>query len=252
MGKLVDFSDVQPVVDAYSTADIPAFAILHDKQLKFKFTGEDIDEGIEYLAKILEQMKAAGNYAVFTLCMYEDLGNQKIKSSTSYDQSFNFQLNKNDNASVGRVNNGLDYTALAVENAQLKMKLARLEEEDDSPEESQMEAMMGRIMDMPGVDTLIGAIAAKLTDVIGGIGGNSNTPPPDEVTVLDAEGKPFRMKRVAGIVGVEEQSRVAKAIDELSDTVKDVPELLEKLVRFAKKDPFKFKLYMTALRGMKY
>ena len=49
-----------------------------------------------------------------------------------------------------------------------------------------------------------------------------------------------------------EENRLYVAVDALADVLPDAADLLEKLVRMNKKDPFKFKFFVAGLRGMKY
>ena len=248
----MQYSSIDDIVNAYEEQEIPAFAVFHDKQLIAKYVDDDIGAGSDRLKNLLQRWKDAGSYAVYTIAFYEDLPGGKVKSSTPYDTSFNFQLNQNSNAPrMGSVDRGSsDYTDLAVENAILKMKLAAYEEaEDEEVKEDPLIGAIGKFMEIPGVEGLIGAIANRASDFIASVGKNSAG---ETAVMYDEHGNPIQMRRVSGIDTVtDENKRVNDAICSLSVGVPDIVDLLEKLALLQKRQPMKFKLFLAGLRGMK-
>ena len=249
MAKMVQFNTVEDVVSAYENAAIPAFAIFHDRQLLFKSTDPDLGAGSAFLETVCERLKEAGGYGVYTLCVYEDLPkNTKIKNNTPYDASFNFQLNKN--TEIGRIagvgpSAGM-YTKeqldLAVENALLKKKLEELTAVEDMEPTNEGEIMgaIGKVLEIPGVPEMIGAIAGRFSEFVSNMGRKN----PD--------GGEAPVRRIMGIENLKDYERIEVAVTDLQQVLPDLADLLEKLVRMQKKNPFQFKMFLSGLRAMNY
>ena len=254
-GKVVQYGNIQSVVEAYADSDYPYFAVFQDRQLMFKYSGEDVAQGADYLEKRLLDWKTVDAGCVYTLCMFENFPNTGVKYTSVPDASFNFRINDTAPGLAGisgATPSAMDYTALAVENQRLKMLLALYEVEDgEETKEDGLMGAIGKIMEIPGVDGLIGAIAAKGAEFIQNLGGNKSTEL--EPRFVDEFGEPVKLRRVNGIPrSAMEENRLYVAVDALADVLPDAVDLLEKLVRMHKKDPFKFKFFVAGLRAMKY
>jgi hypothetical protein len=240
MAKMVDFSSMEDIIEAYEKQDIPVFAIFHDKQLKFKYTDDDIDGGVQYLEQLLARLNKPSNYAIYTMQLYQD-SDGKITNKTGYDASFNFQLNESKAGAVAKMSGiqrgDKDYTDLAVENAELKMKIAKLEEQLEGGGE--VDGVLGTInglMENEGVAAVIGSLGGKIAEMIDSIGKPKNV---------------AGVSRISGIENLADFQRIEGAVQELALIVKDLPDLLEKLVAISKSSPTKFKMFMGGLRSMK-
>ena len=255
MAVSVQFTDIESLLEAYIDQDIPVFAVFHGRQLICKYVGDDLDAGAGALKKCCDRWKTAGSVDTYMLCLY-DGEFEKISSKTAYDMAWNFRLNERGavGAAMGYANyNASDITSLAVENALLKEKLARIEDEMDSDNDAEkVDPIMGaidKLMGIPGMDALIGAIANKGADLISSIGKKDN------VVILDpseAGAGPATVRRVSGVPGVSPGlDRCMSAVQDLMGVMNDTPDLLEKLVRLSRKEPIKFKLCVAGLRSMK-
>lgn len=263
MGKIADLTKVTDVVEAYEDQGIPAFAIFHDTQLKQKWQpakDEGISEGAAKLESFLTRIKesGSGSYAIYTLRVYDDPGGS-IKSGTPYDSSVNFQFNRErdpKSAGIGSVESykGASYTDLAVENALLKKRVEDLEDELENPEKGDGGAigMIDKISQLPGMDNVIGALAGKLAQLLSGNKQvNEYIPQEDPRHNPSGGGQDFsNMSSLSGIPNLDDTKRIDIAISELGKVVRDLPDILEKLSRMSKQQPFKFNLFLSTLRNM--
>jgi hypothetical protein len=260
MGKIADLTKVSDIVEAYTEQGIPAFAIFHDSQLKVKWSpgsDEDIEEGSEKLTRLLERIESSGSYAIYTLRVYDNPGSA-VKSNTPYDCSTNFQFNRSrapGQAGIGGIESsykGMSYTDLATAYVLLQKKVEDLEDELDNPEK-QDKGVMGvidQLAGLPGMDNLIGIIAAKIA---GAITGNKQqyTPPAQHAEYAEQQEQPFGGTRsLGGLPNLDNAKRIDIAISELSKVVPDLPDILEKLSRMSKTQRFKFNLFLGTLRNM--
>jgi hypothetical protein len=262
MGKFADLTKVSDIVEAYEEQGLPAFAVFHDSQLKVKWcpdSGEGIDEGSEKLEKYLTRLEGSGSYAIYTLRVYDN-GGGSIKSNTPYDSSTNFQFNRSrapGQAGMGSVETsykGASYTDLAVENALLKKKVEDLEDEIDNPTKGDggVMGMIDKVAGLPGMDNLIGIVAAKIAQAITGQKGQYIPPQNDYDPQREGhgEGNFAGTRSLSGIPNLDDAKRIDVAISELSKAVPDLPAILEKLSRMSKTQRFKFNLFLSTLRNM--
>ncbi len=259
MAKFAEFTKIPDIVEAYESQGIPAFAIFLDSQLRVKWEpGEEegIEEGADKLTDTLQRLEGSGSFAIYTLRVYEN-PKGTIKNNTPYDSSVNFQFNRQRSslqAGMGSVETsykGASYTDLAVENAILKKRVEDLEDELAKPESAEMGGVMGvidKISGLPGMDNVIGAIAAKLAGLL--TGGNPGPAQYDPRSTGHHEQPLSGSHSLSGIPEMDSTRRIELSISELSKSVKDLPEILEKLARMAKQQPFKFNLYISTLRKM--
>jgi hypothetical protein len=260
MGKIADLSSVDDVVEAYEDQGIPAFAIFHDSQLKQKWTpskDEGIEEGAAKLRSYLQRIEGSGSgsYAIYTLRVYENPGGS-IKSNAPYDSSVNFQFNRGRAPGLAGVGDaqtsykGSSYTDLAVENALLKKRVEDLEDELDNPKDDGGGAigMIDKISQLPGMDNVIGALAGKLAQLL--MGKNQIQEPPPGFHEPSQPMNFNNMNSLSGIPNLDDAKRIEIALSELEKRVKDLPDILEKLSRMSKQQPFKFNLFLSTLRNM--
>ena len=259
MAKFAEFTKVPDILEAYESQGIPAFAIFLDSQLRVKWEpgeGEGVEEGAEKLQDVLQRLEGSGSFAIYTLRVYEN-PKGTVKSNTPYDSSVNFQFNRQRSglaAGMGSVETsykGASYTDLAVENAILKKEIEDLREKLEQPESAEMGGVMGvidKISGLPGMDNVIGAIAAKLAGFL--TGGQQASPQQHPGHAPQYEQPLTNSHSLSGIPEMDAARRIDLSISELSKSVKDLPEILEKLARMAKQQPFKFNLYISTLRKM--
>ena len=255
MAKVVQYGSIESVVNAYLDNDYPCFAVFQDRQFMFKWRGDDQQEGSIFLEKRLTDWKTVDAGCVYTLAMFEDFPASGVKYTSVPDASFNFRINDSmpGLSGISGTPSPADYTALAVENQRLRMLLAQFEEEEG--EGYKQDVLLGaidKIMAIPGVDGLIGAIASKGAEFVQSIG-NKNGGLPNDAQIVDDRGNPIHVRRVSGVPShAINGNRLYTSVDELAAIIPDAADLLEKLVRMHKRDPLKFKFFVAGLRGMKY
>lgn len=140
VGRAIQFRGINTVLDCYKNNNIPAFAVCYDKNINFKYSGDDMQEGETMLQSFLELLKKHDSNATYTLRLYEDLNGKQIRSNTDYDMSFNFVLNEEAviNGNLPAVQSGFSNSAavqwlteisnLKTEKAVLEMHLEQSEE----------------------------------------------------------------------------------------------------------------------------
>lgn len=254
MGKMAQYTTVDSVVQAYDEAEIESFAIFHDRQLISKRLGGTLGANSGFLEEKLKGLQKTGTWGIYTLCLYEDLPpNGKITSNTPPDESFNFQLNKGEGkgaATMGAVSGGYtqEQMELAVENALLKKELEEIRRAGEV-EQTDQGALMGavdKILGIPGVPELLGAIAGRASEFVANLGRRDPGGPGGPV---DESG--IGMRRVMGLPWDEaERMKVEESLSELNKILPDLPELLDKLVRLSK-NKFQWNFFLAGLRGMK-
>lgn len=158
----VQFIGAQRVMKAFGARGVPSWAIFCNKQFMFKYEGVDISEAETVLSDTLDML--AGSKATYTLNVYEDLHKSaKIKSTTPYDGSFNFQLV--DKAALGYVDGGQGdlLREFREVTSELKERLAELEaDKDEEKIEGNIIGMVKEVMTIPGVSELAGAVIGRL------------------------------------------------------------------------------------------
>lgn len=250
IGNAPQFRGVSDTLDAYHNAGISAFAVCYAKDINFRYTGDDIDEGRELLNAWLTKLKEHGTQAIYQLRLYEDLNGKSIKSNTPYDMAFKFVLNERDGSFLpvkpdGGVSNTdlmnlLSQMAdLKAENAVLHLKLESQEEEEEEEEKPQRPAdkkSMGEIL-LEKFTPALSAIGERIADII--------VPPATPA-------------KVSGIVietgNVDEEKLIEQSIRRLKSSVPESPGVavvLMKLADLSEKQPGQFMFYMNTLIRMK-
>ena len=87
----VQFTNKDDVIEAYKKMKVGPFAIWCGKAMNFSCCDTDqvcLDTLVDYL-EMLDRQELA---AYYTLCVYDDLGGDKITNKTPYSSSFNFRL----------------------------------------------------------------------------------------------------------------------------------------------------------------
>lgn len=88
---IYQFKGLQQIVNAYINRGVPSFAVWYGKYLLFPYPCNNIEDGQQALTDFLESISKGSNVA-YTLKVYEDLDNGKIKEKTQSDGSFLFYL----------------------------------------------------------------------------------------------------------------------------------------------------------------
>lgn len=147
MGKSVQFTQQDHVIEAYTLRGVPMFAIFQGSQLLTKYEGSDIDEGAELLSQFLQML--SGSAAIYTLAVYEEIEKgQRISIKTPYHGSFNFRFQDTTNfqqvSGLGAINSQLQKLSQEIE----QLRRERLQDELDSvamPEPDQAENALDKI-----------------------------------------------------------------------------------------------------------
>lgn len=153
ISRSVQFSGLDKVVRAYQSGNVAPWAIFCNTQFLFKYDGKKLTEGVALLNRVLEEVSLEGSPAVYTLKVYEDLGNAKIKSNTPHDGSFNFRLHEA--REVG--SNGYDPASRMILERlnQMQVRMDALETGGGEEDARDTIGTIERVMEIPGVAQLI-------------------------------------------------------------------------------------------------
>jgi hypothetical protein len=249
--RTVQFRSIDDVMEAYLNREVAPWAIFAGTQFMFSYSGDSLEQGRADLEAILKKLEDNQSAAIYTLCIYEDLGkNGKIKSNTPNDGSFNFRLHEHTTNYIPGVAGGRfglmqqDNKVLIDEIRALRMEVQKIKEqqdteivEDDEPEDDIM-GKIGRIIENPALQPLITGIIGKITELLTP---KSQLPGTDENI----------LRKVSGIPGSEKDLKISEAVEILAETVPDLGDMLMKLATMSKSKPQQFKIFLTMLRSMK-
>ena len=270
MGKSVQFTQQDHVIDAYTLRGVPMYAIFQGAQLLTKYEGSDIDEGAELLSQFLQML--SGSAAIYTLAVYEEIAKgQRISIKTPYHGSFNFRFQDTTNfqqvSGLGAINSQLQKLSQEIE----QLRRDRLQDEMDAadmPDEAQPDNALDKIagfLSHPLVEkfmpVILGALQPKqaIPSAVAGDPGQAAQVPnlrpvypqqaPDQ---FDAElyGGVAKISGVDSVV-IGDQEISEKLLMAVCDMVTRFPECepaLMELARIAKEKPDKFKSILGYLK----
>lgn len=222
--KSVQFRELDEVIQAYQENNSPVFAIFHNESLIRKYTGDDIDEGCQQLAK--ELVKLENSAAIYTLRIYDSIPDKgAIRSGTPYDGSYNFRFREYDAVSgtkktdpqllelLGRMNDRLD----------------DLEEEREEKANGAGVGWIGELLANPEIKNIaMGVLSGVLQSVVGSL----KLPTP--ATVGDVpNGDPLQL-----------------ALNTLAKNDPNIVEHLQKLAAISEQNKPMFKMLLQTLDGM--
>lgn len=231
----VQFYGSDNALTAYENNRVPAWGLFSGRQLLFKYTGQDIEEGAALLDEVLRMIEHSN--ATYTLKVFEPdkNGEVKIKENTPCDGSFNFKLvdentyEERKQQRFGNNNNLIESKLAAIE-----AKLESLESEpEDEPDES------GSVLDRVGaiflnepekISVMIGAIQSIVSMFTNQTQYTGQQPQPVAAIngVPDSDNKP--------------DEQINAAIEILLKHDSKLPEHLVKLAMIAENDPATWKM----------
>lgn len=236
----VQFIGIDPVLNAYEARKVAPWALFMNRQFLFKYEGDDLKEGAELLATILNQLNESP--AVYTLKVYEDLPGGKIREKTECDGSFNFRIVDAQGGAVGMVGGGsANYELVRLmqdirqDQKQLAERLEMLESDEIEGEISGVNSTIGvikEVMNIPGVGELLSGIIGRVFNPIsaapiaGIAGAPANENLPDESIEL---------------------RRVLSAYSIIKEGMPDALVLLEKLAMMQQSEPDKFSKFRASI-----
>lgn len=234
----VQFRDKAHVVRAYVSRGTAPFSIRQgSNQMLFTFTKDDIDEGALTLEAYLDLLYDSETEATYTLCVYEELDNNRITNKTAYDASFNFRFSEYGNPRGHNYNSKSEDKELTSRLSAIEIQLQKLGEKEAVGEEDSLGAI-GRFLDHPVLGPIIGQVAQGLIDKF---------MPNGQQGLPDANTN--QLRQVSGINSGSVE--VETAYEELCKRVNDFPELLIKLSVLSITKPVQFGVYSMMLRKMK-
>lgn len=255
VGKGVQFSGADQVLNAYRSRELAPFALWCGKQFLFTYEGENLDEGEADLRTWLDNLKDSA--ATYTLTVYRSVPDDGITAQTPFHGSFNFKLLEKPLNYLGEAYGiaGGNWKHLAeelqaykAENADLRAQVAELEaelQELEKEKESGLGGMLGGmatgLLQNPAItDTIAAGIAGWISKLL--------TPA--------QTGSP---RALAGNEAVQWQGRVTEVqAAEVHNSLNilfsvpgiDVPQLLVMLADMAAQDPAKFLNYVDMFRAL--
>jgi len=90
MASGIEHREAESVIEAYADYDKPNFAIFAGKQLRVKYEGGNLDEGMQVLTGFLNQIQRVNTASVYTLRVYDE--HAKVTSATPYEGSTTFMI----------------------------------------------------------------------------------------------------------------------------------------------------------------
>jgi hypothetical protein len=223
VGRSVQYTSKDQVLSAYETFEIPSWSIRNGNQLLWKYSGDDIAAGEQLLDRVLNDLVKAKSIGIYTLCLYEEAGEIKLK--TEYDLSFNFRFQSESENYVSGL--GGSPSAVLEEIRLMRKEIEELraerEEEDDAPENGPL-GSIGELLKNPEVMALLGKIF------------NST---PGQVPA-----------QLSGITADDEEKKIQQAIPVLKIHDPKLGSHLLKLAELAEKNSVKFKTMISILDSM--
>lgn len=221
----VQFRNCEAVITAYIDRDVPAWAMFQGKQFLFSYAGNSISEGSVYLEKILSMISESA--AIYTLCIYEDLPDGKIKSNTAHDGSFNFRLNEYEGGGNSRMIAGAGDYELRRQVEMLTQKMDLLlnedEEEETEQEENNLIGQINQVMAIPGIKEMVMGFSSMLF-------------------------KPAAAPSAGAIAGPHELNEAMGALTEMGEVS---PVIIQKIIRLneiRKENPKLYETYISYLQ----
>lgn len=242
LGRNVQFRSAENVLAAYRANNVPAFAVSAGSQLLTSYSGTDMDEGSQLLEKFLDLLEDSQSAATYSVRVYKGLKKgEDISNKTPYHGSFNFNLTDQITGSMAgfgvTTSNGKSFSMAkqffdlqsTVEKQQEILEL--LVQKLSSSETEEKEVSMG--------ETLLASILPHLPVLIEKLFPEKKSEPGNQqISGFKLESAEETQARI---------DRVNAALEGLKNHVQDLPLFLEKLLRYANKNPQAFKLYQKYL-----
>lgn len=236
--RSVQYTSKEQVLLAYQEQGIPSLAIMQGKQFMFRFISDDVNEGSEYLEKILDSLVLSASAAIYTLCLYENKNGGIITSSTPYDLSFNFRFavqsqSQNFVPNMGSPREVFPVFMSRMEKLEEQISELRneLAEKDDEGQGDEL-GLIGRLLENPAIQNLLtGLISQK------------------QITASSQAATVGSIPE-SGLNGPNISEKLFQAIIVLQQHDNKLDEHLTKLAAIAAEKPKKFKALLSALELM--
>lgn len=225
-GKSVQFKNIEDIITAYHSRNVPAFAIFQDKQFLFKYEGSDIDEGANELQTMCNALRQSA--AIYTLAVYETVPG-RITNTTEYDGSFNFRFQDNTES----YNQGSQMLReLNTKFDQVNKRLDELSQEPETePEMSGLDKIAG-VLGHPVVQQFLPSIISLL-----GLKLQPDQPQMNNAAIAGMHALPNK-NEVANEYEISDE--LYQAICKMMIAKPDVEKYLVELGQLAERDPGKF------------
>jgi hypothetical protein len=237
----VQFRNATSLLEFYHNEEIWAFGIKQRNALCFKNEQDDQSVGEQKLANILQAMLENKTSAIYTLCLYNNPGDE-ITDKTPCSLSVNFRLREFEGSGAFAGMNGFGGDT----NEEIRALRAELKElKEGGGAGPDRLGVIGELMEMDAMQPIVMAIAGKIADFIGSIGNKPAAAGPEDQGLRRVSGPP-------GWHGVwKEDAEIIRSIDTLADKLQDFPEMMAKLARIALNKPLQFTMFTAYLRNMK-
>lgn len=209
--KSVQFREAEDIINTYQDNNSPAFAIFHNDTLIHKYTGDDLNEGCELLAKWL--VKLENSAAIYTLRIYDKVpGDGSIRSQTPYDGSFNFRFREYD--AMGGTSK-TDSKVLEIL-TRMDQRIAELEQEKEEKENSGPAlGWVGDLLAHPEIKNIaMGIMSGVLQNVVGSLKlpqpatvGNINSDPLQTALAILAKNDARLIEHLQKLAALSEQNK---------------------------------------------
>lgn len=241
MGINIERRGIDSVIQGFQLYGVPNFSVWLTKELKFAYTGNNMEEALSLLQQNLETIAQSGTVAVYTLRAHPGVDRDGfISNNTRYIGSFNFQMRSTD---VPTTQGGREeYRREKSYNDRLmEERLERIE---------QALANLGTGAAAQG-EPLEDDIVIRRIDAIGSLPGVQEALPVLINGIMDKFlGTGNGAHNMAGMAGVpaELEDQVATAVQMLIEKVPGSAEALIKLGKMAEVNPKKVAGYVNLLK----
>lgn len=238
VGRNVQFRSADNVLQAYRANNVPAFSVSAGTQLLTSYAGTDMEEGEQLLDKFLELLEQSKSAATYSVRVYKKLGkNEDINNKTAYHGSFNFNLTDRIVGSLSGLGANENGVSLARDFYDLKKQFEEQRQMIADLLEKLGEQSEDNGSEKPNIgETLLASVLPHLPLLIEKLFPPKSTEPGQQ--------------QINGIFlnyPETERERIDKALEQLAKHTKDLPGLMEKLARYAAKNPVGFALYQKYL-----
>lgn len=245
MGKSVQFYGADQVLEAAQNRGCSRWGMFQQSQFLFKNEGDDLDESLAFLEKILENLTESE--AIYTLKFYED--DIRIKEKTPCDGSFNFRLftPQQREERAQHMMSGTGLMSQQMREMRQELEALKLEKEEQPEETTLHDIIIGALKDPNKLQSYITALSPFLSML--GIG---NIPPQNENTMGQLSRIGTTGQTSPGYtpghghhgndtsLTQSDVDRIAKAVETLVAIDTEFVEHIEKLAAIATKDKQKF------------
>lgn len=251
--KGVQYNGIPAILKLHDNLQLVAWSLKYDKGLNCKYPNKQtespsIHESKALLENVLQSFSATSNYAVYTICFYEQVPKGGIKPSTEPDYTFNFTISDYEDYGNYQVNRSAGWRQmderlrlLEEENKKLKQQVENYENDDDVEE-----------IDNPVMGLLNGIVTDqrfknRLTDIMFNLADKLFTPGTPGAKVYDMNNQYREPARVSGVSDTDpvviddvQTEKCRQAIEVLARVDPALGDNLMKIASMAKADKDKY------------